>query len=941
NVVTPDADRLYATIDEFLYNPNFGTSARNPWLLAPAAPPRDTTREMLEMGKFFLTANSKAPEQNLFNLPRISIWPEQVAEARRTAFDKLIAFCSTVGPKTDTTKSLPFYFTRQNGDSSTADLSPRNMALMNYLVGLTGRSVPGWDTTGAAAKTFAAKYANGDRAQILTEIFDYIRCTNLADRSDPAVQSSYTQSLATGPSTYFKSNPALGQSTLGQVVPIEMSLDGYNTRGMGRILTISELALVMISRNPGLPSPIKLQAVLIPKYFSPMAGFCTLANNVRLTFEDINITVNGKAVFKDFSKSTYSQQPTIYDVGRVGRPRSSESKVGGTLGWNMLFEPIDGQNPMASPANSVLPNAELEVGSDPNALLTIGGTVTVKISGPAQDTPTNSTNEPVIQTFKFKFPDQQVPIPLPSSVAPYRYFTRLGDGTGSNIKEPNATSRHGAGQNRGCVYDEDTIRSLAAVGNPSGGPYGVQGDLRLVAASKLIADNYFAPYNQTAYSDSTRRNKDTHGLRLGWPWAGSDRGSAYGNLVAGMTGYDPAGAPAKQSPDLPAGLSGVVNYLGLPGDWDTGPFIIRDGPLCNKADEGTMPHKSDGVGNINSATPYIGDDYIHQDIALQSTTFFSPNRQIPSAVMLGSLPTGVMQKRPWQTLLFRPAKSYLPGGTSHPGSAAWGPPDHLLLDLFWMPVVEPYAISEPFATSGKINLNQQIAPFTNIKRDTGLRAVMKSVKISALNPQQPDVNGNPYIASYKNMSTTGQNAAAGAAGYGVINRRNIDLNNTLKQISDRLDNKNKPFVSASEICDIPLIPQDLDESVVTGLTKPLKPHVKAGFTPTTKLADFDGLLSTFWSLHKLTGDNALEKPYACIYPRLTTRSNSYTVHVRVQTLAPTARSSSSAYTLKSGQIQPTGEFRGSFVIERYLDANTASLVDGSGNPATMPASGDT
>ncbi|MEI7929360.1 MAG: hypothetical protein WCH40_12480, partial [Verrucomicrobiales bacterium] len=494
NVVTPDADRLYATIDEFLYNPNFGTSARNPWLLAPAAPPRDTTREMLEMGKFFLTANSKAPEQNLFNLPRISIWPEQVAEARRTAFDKLIAFCSTVGPKTDTTKSLPFYFTRQNGDSSTADLSPRNMALMNYLVGLTGRSVPGWDTTGAAAKTFAAKYANGDRAQILTEIFDYIRCTNLADRSDPAVQSSYTQSLATGPSTYFKSNPALGQSTLGQVVPIEMSLDGYNTRGMGRILTISELALVMISRNPGLPSPIKLQAVLIPKYFSPMAGFCTLANNVRLTFEDINITVNGKAVFKDFSKSTYSQQPTIYDVGRVGRPRSSESKVGGTLGWNMLFEPIDGQNPMASPANSVLPNAELEVGSDPNALLTIGGTVTVKISGPAQDTPTNSTNEPVIQTFKFKFPDQQVPIPLPSSVAPYRYFTRLGDGTGSNIKEPNATSRHGAGQNRGCVYDEDTIRSLAAVGNPSGGPYGVQGDLRLVAASKLIADNYFAPY---------------------------------------------------------------------------------------------------------------------------------------------------------------------------------------------------------------------------------------------------------------------------------------------------------------------------------------------------------------------------------------------------------------------------------------------------------------
>ena len=63
--------------------------------------------------------------------------------------------------------------------------------------------------------------------------------------------------------------------------------------------------------------------------------------------------------------------------------------------------------------------------------------------------------------------------------------------------------------------------------------------------------------------------------------------------------------------------------------------------------------------------------------------------------------------------------------------------------------------------------------------------------------------------------------------------------------------------------------------------------------------------------------------------------------MRVQTLSPTARSSSSAYTLKANQVQPTGEFRGSFLIERYLDANSASLVDSSGNPATMPASGDT
>jgi hypothetical protein len=31
-----------------------------------------------------------------------------------------------------------------------------------------------------------------------------------------------------------------------------------------------------------------------------------------------------------------------------------------------------------------------------------------------------------------------------------------------------------------------------------------------------------------------------------------------------------------------------------------------------------------------------------------------------------------------------------------------------------MPVVEPYAISEPLSVAGRVNLNYQIVPFTNI-----------------------------------------------------------------------------------------------------------------------------------------------------------------------------------------------------------------------------------
>ena len=242
-----------------------------------------------------------------------------------------------------------------------------------------------------------------------------------------------------------------------------------------------------------------------------------------------------------------------------------------------------------------------------------------------------------------------------------------------------------------------------------------------------------------------------------------------------------------------------------------------------------------------------------------------------------------------------------------------------------MPVVEPYAISEPFSTAGKINLNQQIAPFTNIKRTTGLRAVMKSVKITALNPDQLDKRSTRYIVNYKICGTVGDRPNDGG-GVGVINRRDIDRDNTVRLIEARYAG-NRPFVSASEICDIPLIPKDLAG------------HVSSGFTPTTPLASFDSTLKTFWDKHKLTGDNSLERPYSHIYPRLTTRSNSYTVHVRVQTLAQNTRISN--YILQASQAQPTGEFRGSFLIERYLDANSANIVDKDGKPKTIPTSGDT
>ena len=40
----------------------------------------------------------------------------------------------------------------------------------------------------------------------------------------------------------------------------------------------------------------------------------------------------------------------------------------------------------------------------------------------------------------------------------------------------------------------------------------------------------------------------------------------------------------------------------------------------------------------------------------------------------------------------------------------------------------------------------------------------------------------------------------------------------------------------------------------------------------------------FWQTHRQTGDNVKERPYANLYPRLTTRSNTYRVHVVAQSL---------------------------------------------------------
>lgn len=206
------------------------------------------------------------------------------------------------------------------------------------------------------------------------------------------------------------------------------------------------------------------------------------------------------------------------------------------------------------------------------------------------------------------------------------------------------------------------------------------------------------------------------------------------------------------------------------------------------------------------------------------------------------------------------------------------------MDLFWMPVVEPYVISEPFSTAGKVNMNYQILPFTNIERSTGMRAVLKGEKLAAI----PITSAGAYKKASELTADTF--------------RLPIDAAETLKQFSARFANGNV-FRSASEICNLYMIPAG--ETVTAG-------------------GDWDNR-NTFWDDHRLTGDNLRERIYTTLYPRLTTRSNTFTVHVWTQTLKMPPGKDSHIWDESRGTI--TGSYRGATTIERFIDPNNPDIPD--------------
>jgi uncharacterized protein (TIGR02600 family) len=500
-----------------------------------------------------------------------------------------------------------------------------------------------------------------------------------------------------------------------------------------------------------------------------------------------------------------------------------------------------------------------------------------------------------------------------------------------------------------------------------------KGDFRLVAATPNVPATWFRKHIDYDLVGATREELETSGwseakLAVG-RYAHSLRHSMwsyFGNIGFDLTNsggwYDVIGNPWRRATIMSGGSlvpnaryfrncvplvahrqNGAYRKDNRYGDWDTGYGSIEDGPYIRKADEANASTIIDGGYFSNTGTYDATGIHGIQDISGLNHT---PNRQIVSAVQFGSLPTGIKSVSPWQTLLFCPNPPGRltealkePTENDHPGFAS--PPDHMLLDFFWMPVVEPYAISTPFATRGKINMNYEIMPFRDLKRRSGIQAVLKNHMIAAL----PAVSANPsYDRRYNTYPRYSISYKEGDMG-NIEFRWDINTNpvtGTLRGFEERFT-KGDIFRSASEICGIFLVPkrrQDLPRggwnpsaghqsfyAVGTHFADPPNPEYKdmtKWWNGTSATDPADTML--------LTGDNVRESPYNRLYPLLTTKSNTYRVHLMVQQLKKARSSDPEVWDVNEDKV--IGEHRESVLVERFLDPNDEEIPDFAANPGT-------
>lgn len=924
-----DADRLYASTDELIFNPsrsNVGVSAIN--------------SEVLSQTRFFLTAHSRAPEVNLFNKPRISIWPINYNTAHRNAVDNMIAFASTANKR-------PFYFQRASSnpmppaaqqltsahylskDYTDASMT-RNRSVISYLQKMAETNIPGF------GGNFAQKYAD-DSDQILTETFDYVR--SAPNMMSKAVAPTYTYPGSGG------NDGVLGES---YVVPLRIDLNGKPCKGFGRFPTLTEAALVFTGTEKDAEKRVtKVECFLLLNFLRLMPGEPQLSPRYR-------VKITGMDGFRLGPVLTSTSNPPMVPMGFLNSATTRLHTNTTSGGWgpcqayqNLLVLLMKDLNNFKSPIKPAgnertdypffSDQVAVPVGDDPTKMTFTGSNITIELRT-VTDSP--ETGGELIQKLTMDFSGTHV-FPRP------RMDDENLDGTNTStnkdavslegkerrtfaqrLKRLNTNSDYNypaapAGKFGGPLYSsmgywkdhrftlinkEDVVRAVQL--NPAGPS---KGDFRLLAATPEVPASWFS--KNTKWSSSNYADRDGCSLREDrWNLLGQvgynptpnttdtdialtgiasnanrpTNISRAGYLVAGIK-YGPSAVPI-----VPKGLTAALNADNRPGDWETGVGIFSDGPFLRYPILASFKYNGGG---------YYSYGYDNSD---DTGTNFTPNRQIASPVMLGALPTGVKAARPWQTLLFSPnPASRQTSATANPtvqDHFGFGSPkDHLYLDWFWMPVAEPGAISEPFSTGGKINMNTEIYPFRYIKRRTGLHAVLKNTRITALPPD---------LAADKTLGNSDNYKGLNKSPYDFRYDINLDATTgTLRGFEMRFQ-AGDVFRSASEVCDIFLVPSALKGAAY---------HPNAPAVPTYASSVL------WWRKMTLTGDNARESPYNDIYPRLTTKSNVFQVHYKVQLLRKARSTDPAVWDEEKDQV--AAEQRGSSIFERYIDPGDRNMPD--------------
>ncbi len=952
-IVAAKTGHLYASLDELL----FTCTTNSPRATNPV------TTSQIENARFVLTAHSVAPETTLAGEPRVAIWPVADSGANMTAADRAVTNAAMVGTRA-------YFFQRNNPLSPLDDFTTNagiavgstnaaasNVALFNDLVNRGNDRLPG------CSATFAQKYPGAQWPQIVLEIADAIHALNAVAPNGPAFAPGFTTNSI--------------QVGRGFVDPLTTTYSSTITlRGLGRCPTLSSLSLVFYvsgfttstgtfdyETNPDTPAGATwganfnsagastnawskvngelVRAFVVPCTFQPGCGYPEVSDACTLQIQGLNTLSVTWINASHVPKTTMLGFPTNVASPILGAPltnHSPERAWGGNegpLAWTLAADGL-AQNPslryrfattnaVAIPISSGNPYtlAASQWPSNKSAFTCNSGTLTVTIT----DTSGNALQTLAVTTSTIPFPqpptingeaDHMDAMPPTNSisgwatsptctVSPSWYMTlehRLATSPGSRPLMIQAGDDVGSFE----VTDARVAAGLSSVPAALFAPHPLDLSLTGNVQGGAQAFNFrFADGTSACFAPGNvpLGSANSSGCTAAVANAAYATGTATIPVRDWRSGAMLAANPTTQitpysyftnSPcSVPSGTSGIVMSPNVAGDWDTGPGYEPDGALINLPDAGTTNTPAAAYQSLSG-----GD--------VGAPTQRTPNALVPSPVIFGSLPAGInpsspASSTPWRTLLFCPYPAANTGASPyaiHPGAAS--PPDYLLLDHFLMPVIEPYAISTGMATRGKINLNDQIAPFSYLHRSTALRALLDSLRIPAISATSAGVYKMP--------------------GAGLTNSiwNPVDENATVAQIDDRLTNGSADaYLSESEICGVPLVP----------LVPNLTPSLNGGTVAATQAN-----LASFWNPTNsanvsgaLTGDNLRELPYAQLYGRLTTRSNSYTVHVWVQVLKKSP-DDPDPNVWEEGTDLVLGEWRGEYEIERYLDPGAAAPTAG-------------